>query len=143
MKDFLENVVKNIVEQPDAVEVLETNQGNTIKLTISVADDDMGRVIGKDGKVINAIRMIMRVMAIRQNVRVRVDLEDRQRPEETQEQEYQEAPVVEAPVASVAPVQQTPEVSQPQQPTEAENPSTAADFVGQPESTTTVIDNSK
>lgn len=76
MKDFLEAIVKQLVEQPEKVSVVETTDEGKITLQIKVADEDMGRVIGKEGKVINAIRMIMRVMAIRQNVRVRIDIED-------------------------------------------------------------------
>jgi predicted RNA-binding protein YlqC (UPF0109 family) len=77
MKEFLENLIKTIVEQPDKVEVKEVVDENKLyTYTISVADEDMGRVIGKSGKVINAIRTIMKVMAIRQGVRARVDLND-------------------------------------------------------------------
>lgn len=129
MKEFLENIIKNIVEDPNAVVVTESSEGERINLTISVADADMGRVIGKDGKVINAIRMIMRVMAIRQNVRVRIDIEDNQPPANTQPQ---------------MPVPQTPPQAQPA-PQQPAAPS-AADFVGQPTQApaqTTVIDNSE
>ena len=76
MKDFLTTIIKQIVENPDAVVVEETQDSGRVNLQIKVANEDMGRVIGKEGKVINSIRMIMRVMAIRKNVRIRVDIED-------------------------------------------------------------------
>jgi len=81
MKDFLENLIKNIVDNPDEVKVEESTDetGRTV-LLISVADSDMGRVIGKSGKVINAIRTIARIMAIRQGIRIRVDVKDSGRP---------------------------------------------------------------
>lgn len=81
MKDFLENIIKNLVNDPQGVAITESqdDQGR-ILFTISVADDDMGRVIGKSGKVINSIRTILRVMAIRQSVKVRIDLEDKGQP---------------------------------------------------------------
>lgn len=130
MKEFLENIIKQIVEEPEAVIVTEEENSGRINLTIKVADGDMGRVIGKEGKVINAIRMIMRVMAIRQNVRVRVDIEDAR--QQSDDQGYDE-PVEQS--VEVEPVMQEEIAPMPEQ-----APS-AADFVGQP-SDTTLIDNS-
>lgn len=77
MKQFLESLIKSIVEKPDAVSISEEHddQGREL-LIISVDPEDMGRVIGKSGKVINAVRTIMRVVAIRQGVKVRIDLKD-------------------------------------------------------------------
>lgn len=131
MKDFLESVVKNIVEQPDQVVISEDSAEGRITLTIKVADEDMGRIIGKDGKVINSIRMIMRVMAIRQNVRIRIDLEDNK----SQTPREDSTPVQEQPQMAVEPETTATDVVVP----------TAADFVGQnpTESSTTVLDNSK
>lgn len=80
MKSFLESIVKSIVESPESVIIEEsTDDQGRVVFSITVADEDMGRVIGKDGKVINAIRAIMRVMAIRQNVRIRIDVVDPKR----------------------------------------------------------------
>ena len=77
MKQFLENLVKNVVDNPDSVAIEETtdDQGR-ITFLISVDEGDMGRVIGKAGKVINAIRTIMRIMAIPQEAHIRVDVKD-------------------------------------------------------------------
>lgn len=108
MKDFLQNIIQQIVENPDAVVIEETQEEGRTNLLIKVADEDMGRVIGKEGKVINSIRMILRVMAIRQNVRVRVDIEDnRPAAEETT------APAEEttsAPQETTAPAPEQPQV---------------------------------
>lgn len=131
MKDFLTDIVKNIVEDPNSVQISETEDNGRVNLIIKVADGDMGRVIGKDGKVINAIRMIMRVMAIRQNVKVRVDIEDNRAPEAPQTEP--EAPQMSQPAEPVM------EQTEPEAPT-MDQP-TAADLVGSP-SETTVLDNS-
>lgn len=129
MKDFLENIIKNIVEQPEEVSVTETEAKGRIVLTIKVADGDMGRVIGKDGKVINAIRMVMRVMAIRQDARIRIDIEDNNPP-----QQQTESPAAPAPAPQQAPeVPAQPPVQQPPVQPAAAAPAqpSPADFVGQ------------
>ncbi len=74
MKELVEYIVKNIVRNPDAVEVTEEQDGDRINITIHVAKEDMGAVIGKKGAVINAIRSIVRVKAIKDGVFVRVDI---------------------------------------------------------------------
>ena len=76
MKELVEYIVKNIVKNPDAVEVEEQKDGDNIVIKIRVAKDDMGVVIGKKGAVINAIRSIARVKAIRDGVYVRIELEE-------------------------------------------------------------------
>jgi predicted RNA-binding protein YlqC (UPF0109 family) len=65
MKDLLEYIVKGLVDNPDDVEVYEIENGNTVTLELSVAGDDMGRVIGRRGRVINAIRALVQVKATR------------------------------------------------------------------------------
>ena len=76
MKELVEFIVKNIVKNPDAVEVTEEKDGDNITIKIRVAKDDMGAVIGRKGAVINAIRSIARVKAIRDGVYVRIELEE-------------------------------------------------------------------
>ena len=92
MKQFLESLIKSIVENPDAVVITEDqDQQERQVLIIEVDPSDMGRVIGKSGKVINAVRTIMRVVAIRQGVKVRIDIKDDEqaKPEPTASQEDQ------------------------------------------------------
>lgn len=74
MKDALIFIVKSIVTVPADVVVEEAEVEGVINYTISVNTDDIGRIIGKEGKVIKAIRTIMRVMAIQQGVRVRISV---------------------------------------------------------------------
>jgi len=74
MKDFIEYLLKQIVKNEDAVKVEEViNEGN-VDIRIQVASDDMGLVIGKEGKTIRSIRSLARAKAIRENIRVNVEL---------------------------------------------------------------------
>ena len=63
LKETLCNIAKAIVEQPDMVTVIENVDGNKVNLVLSVAEDDMGMVIGKHGKIAKAIRTVMRAAA--------------------------------------------------------------------------------
>jgi len=75
MRDLLEYLVKNIVEQPEAVEIEKTEtEGGFVNLKLSVASEDMGMVIGKGGRIIRALRNLVRVKAIKENKRVNVEL---------------------------------------------------------------------
>jgi predicted RNA-binding protein YlqC (UPF0109 family) len=76
MTELLELLVKSLVEDPDAVEVEELEEDGDLVYEISVADDDLGRVIGKGGRVANAIRTIAKAAAVRIDRRVIVDILD-------------------------------------------------------------------
>ncbi len=75
MKELVEYVVKGLVDQPDQVVVTEKRQGGNVALQLHVASDDMGRVIGKGGKVANALRALLRAMAAKDNLRVTLDID--------------------------------------------------------------------
>lgn len=74
MKELVEYIAKSIVDAPDAVKVEEevNEQGTTLKL--SVADEDKGRVIGKQGRIAEAIRTLLRVKAAKASTRVRLEI---------------------------------------------------------------------
>jgi len=74
MQDVLTFILKNIVTVPDDVKVEETLEQDTTNYIVTVNPTDIGRVIGKEGKVIKAIRTIMRVIAIQKGVHVRVSV---------------------------------------------------------------------
>lgn len=76
MKQLLEYIVPNIVNHPEDVIISETEEGGVVNLSIKVNPEDMGRVIGKSGKVIKAIRQIGRIIAIKKGVRVNIDVVD-------------------------------------------------------------------
>ena len=74
MTELLEFLVKALVEEPDAVEVEELEEDGDLIYEISVAEGDLGRVIGKGGRVANAIRTIDKAAAVRIDRRVIVDI---------------------------------------------------------------------
>ena len=74
MKQILLDITKAIVEDPDSVMVTEKVSGDTVVLELSVAKHDMGRVIGKEGKIAKSIRTVMRAAAAKENKRVIVDI---------------------------------------------------------------------
>jgi predicted RNA-binding protein YlqC (UPF0109 family) len=77
MKELLEYVVKQITDKPEEVVIEEKKEeGGFVLLTLRVAPEDMGRVIGKKGKIISAIRQLLRVKAIKTNQRVALKLID-------------------------------------------------------------------
>ena len=76
MTELLEFLVKALVEEPEAVEVEELEEDGDLVYEISVAEGDLGRVIGKGGRVANAIRTIAKAAAVRIDRRVIVDILD-------------------------------------------------------------------
>jgi predicted RNA-binding protein YlqC (UPF0109 family) len=74
MKTLTEYIAKNLVEHPDEVAVQEIRRGNRVTLELSVSKDDMGRVIGRGGRVANAIRTLLRVAAEREGSQVTLDV---------------------------------------------------------------------
>jgi len=74
MKDTLHTIITAIVEYPDDVQVTQDEQEGIVTLTLSVNPADMGRIIGKNGKVIRSIRNVMKIPAIKQNKRIDISL---------------------------------------------------------------------
>ena len=73
-KQILADIARAIVDTPESVTVTESIDGDNIELTLSVAPDDMGMVIGRHGKIAKAIRQIMKVAATKAGKRVTVEL---------------------------------------------------------------------
>ena len=74
MKDLVEYIAKSIVNEPDAVKVEEEKNEEGIMLKLSVADDDKGRIIGKQGQIAQAMRTLLRVKAAKAQTRVRLEI---------------------------------------------------------------------
>lgn len=74
MKDTLHYIITSLVDNAEEVKIEESEEEGTVYFTISVAKDDMGKIIGKEGKVIRSIRNIMKVLAMKQNKRINVSL---------------------------------------------------------------------
>ena len=77
MKELLEYLVRELVDEPDAVEVEEFEEDDgTLVLELSVADDDYGKVIGRGGRTANALRLVVKAAAVKEDRRVLVDIID-------------------------------------------------------------------
>lgn len=72
----LDLLVTSLVEEPDAVRIDALEQRGKVRLEVRVGPDDMGRVIGKRGRVANAIRTVVRAAAVRDGVDVDIEFED-------------------------------------------------------------------
>jgi predicted RNA-binding protein YlqC (UPF0109 family) len=74
VKEFLEYIARALVDDPEAVWVEVDEEADETVLTLGVARDDMGRVIGRDGRIANAIRSLLRVMAARDGRHVELEI---------------------------------------------------------------------
>lgn len=76
MKDALNHIVTCIVDKKDSVNIEETEENGVINFTIEVDKDDMGKIIGRGGKVIKAIRNVMKIPAIKEEKKIYISLKE-------------------------------------------------------------------
>ncbi len=74
MKELVEYIAKSIVNDPNAVSIEEETNEEGITLKLRVADDDKGRIIGKQGQIAQAMRTLLRVKAAKAQTRVRLEI---------------------------------------------------------------------
>ncbi|MBC3888889.1 KH domain-containing protein [Acetobacterium paludosum] len=74
MKELVEIIAKSLVDHPDAVFVQEVEGEQSITLELKVADDDMGKVIGKQGRIAKAIRTVIKAAATKEDKRVMLEI---------------------------------------------------------------------
>lgn len=75
MKELIEYIARSLVDNPDQVEIEQSrDSGGKVRLELRVAREDMGRVIGKGGRVANAMRILLRVAAAREGKQVSLDV---------------------------------------------------------------------
>lgn len=74
LKETLYGIARAIVDNPDEVSIVENENGKEVKFILSVAESDMGKVIGKNGKNAKAIRTVMKAVAASEGKRVIVDI---------------------------------------------------------------------
>ena len=74
MKDLIEYIAKSLVDHPEEVQVRQSGGGSRVRIELSVSKDDMGRVIGKNGRVANAIRALLRILATKEGKRVTLEI---------------------------------------------------------------------
>ncbi|MDD5604034.1 MAG: KH domain-containing protein [Eubacteriales bacterium] len=78
MKELLELIARSLVDKPEEVDVREAEdpKDNSLVLELRVASEDMGKVIGKQGRIARAIRNIIKAAAIKENIKVSVEILD-------------------------------------------------------------------
>jgi uncharacterized protein len=76
MRELVDFLVAELVDDPDEVEVTESEDDRGLRYTVHVAPDDMGKVIGKGGRTAKAIRLVVRAAATRQGTNAYVDIAD-------------------------------------------------------------------
>lgn len=74
MKELLETIAKALVDYPEEVSVTQIDDESTITLELRVSKDDMGKVIGRQGRIAKAIRVVVKAAAIKDNKRVIVEI---------------------------------------------------------------------
>ena len=74
LKQILTDIAKAIVDEPDAVTVIENDNGSSVVLTLSVAAPEMGKVIGRNGRIAKAIRTVMKAAANADGKKVTVEI---------------------------------------------------------------------
>lgn len=74
MRDLIDYIARSIVDDPTQVDVSQRKYGATTNVRLRVAKEDMGRVIGRNGRVANAMRALLRVAAARNQKRVKLDI---------------------------------------------------------------------
>ena len=74
MKDTLLYIIQAIVDNPDAVSIDESDDNGFVTYTVHVDPSDMGKIIGKEGKVIRSIRNVMKIPAMKEHKKVQVNL---------------------------------------------------------------------
>ena len=76
MKEVLELIVKSLVSNPDSVQISENVTNTSIELKVKVAKDDMGKVIGKQGRLAKSIRTVIKSLAGKENKKVEIEFLD-------------------------------------------------------------------
>ena len=76
MKKILEVIIKNLVDNPEEVSINETTNAKSVCYEVKVAKDDMGKVIGKQGKMAKAIRSVIKAIAAKEHKKVTVEFLD-------------------------------------------------------------------
>lgn len=74
MLALVEHLAKSLVEQPEAVKVTQVENGDEITIHLTVAPEDVGRVIGKQGRIAKAIRTVVKAAAVKADKKVTVDI---------------------------------------------------------------------
>jgi len=87
MKEFVAYIVKNLVDNPDQVKINEVGGTQTLIIELSVAKEDIGKIIGRNGKTIQAMRTLLMAVASRNGIRVNLEIIEEHKPAPAPSQE--------------------------------------------------------
>ncbi|MBS6610060.1 MULTISPECIES: KH domain-containing protein [Peptoniphilus] len=76
MVELIEYIAKSLVDDPSSVDVKSEENGDVINITLKVASSDMGKIIGKQGRIAKAIRAIIKAVSLKENVKVNLEIEE-------------------------------------------------------------------
>jgi uncharacterized protein len=76
MAELVEYLAKSLVDEPDGVQVTEHRDGDRVTVRLDVAEDDWGKVIGRGGRIASAMRSLVKVAAVKEDVRVGLEIGD-------------------------------------------------------------------
>ena len=76
MVELIEYIAKSLVDDPSSVDVTMSNNDDSIDITLKVASNDMGKVIGKQGRIAKAIRAILKAVSLKEDVKVNLEIEE-------------------------------------------------------------------
>lgn len=76
MKDILNNILTKIADFPEKISTQESEENGMLNFIVTVAKEDMGKIIGKNGRMIKAIRNVMRIPAIKQGKKINISLNE-------------------------------------------------------------------
>ena len=76
MKEILKTIIENLVDDIDSIEITETENNNIVDLQVKISKEDMGKVIGKQGRTANAIRTLMKSVAGKENKKINIEFVD-------------------------------------------------------------------
>ncbi len=76
MVELIEYIAKSLVDDPSSVDVAMTKNDYSIDITLKVASNDMGKVIGKQGRIAKAIRAILKAVSLKEDVKVNLEIEE-------------------------------------------------------------------
>ena len=74
MKDTVEMIVKSLVDDIEAVDVREIESGSTVRIEVRVAESDMGKLIGRQGRTVRALRSLMHAASMKSNRRFNIEI---------------------------------------------------------------------
>ena len=76
MKEILKTIIENLVDDTESIEITEKENNKIIELQVRISKDDMGKVIGKQGRTANAIRILMKSLAGKENKKINIEFVD-------------------------------------------------------------------